>query len=288
MGGVLAGCRIGSATPVPAGADGDFAALEHRHDARIGVWAVDLETGQTLGYRPDDRQAVCSTFKTYAVGRVLDMVVGGELALHSPIPITSGDIVVDSPVTSRRVGTSMSLAEICKAALVHSDNSAGNALLRSIGGPPAIAPFARSLGDDQTRLDRWEPELNSALPGDSRDSTTPRALVSGYRTLMVEDVLDPPSRDLLLGWMQANVTSAKRFRAGLPPGWISADKTGAGDFGATNDAGLLIGPNGQRILLAVLTRSAQDRVDAPRLNDAIADTVRLTLSRLGHHTTGTP
>lgn len=287
-GGVLAGCRIAGATPPPATADSDFAALEHRHGARIGVWALDLGTGQTLGYRPDDRQAMCSTFKTYAVGRVLQMVAGGALDLNSAIPITARDIVVDSPVTSKRVGTSMSMAELCEAALVFSDNSAGNALLRSIGGPPAITSFARGLGDDQTRLDRWEPDLNSALPGDPRDCTTPRALVTAYRALMVGDALDPPSRDRLVTWMQANVTSDKRFRAGLPPGWTSADKTGAGDFGVTNDAGLLIGPTGQRILVAVLTRSAEDRADAPRLNDAIADTVRLTLARWGHHQGGTP
>ncbi|KRD07873.1 class A beta-lactamase [Mycobacterium sp. Root265] len=287
-GGVVAGCRIAGATPPPATADSDFAALEHRHGARIGMWALDLGTGQTLGYRPDDRQAMCSTFKTYAVGRVLHMVAGGVLDLNSAIPITAGDIVVDSPVTSKRVGTSMSLAELCEAALVFSDNSAGNALLRSIGGPPAITSFARGLGDDQTRLDRWEPDLNSALPGDPRDCTTPRALVTGYRALMVGDALDPPSRDRLLSWMQANVTSDKRFRAGLPPGWTSADKTGAGDFGVTNDAGLLIGPTGQRILVAVLTRSAEDQMDAPRLNDAVADTVRLTLARWGHHQGGTP
>ena len=287
-GGVLAGCRFAGATPPPATADSDFAALEHRHGARIGVWALDLGTGQTLGYRPDDGQAMCSTFKTYAVGRVLHMVAGGALDLNSAIPITAGDIVVDSPVTSKRVGTSMSLAELCEAALVFSDNSAGNALLRSIGGPPAITSFARSLGDNQTRLDRWEPDLNSALPGDPRDCTTPRALATGYRALMVGDALDPPSRDRLLSWMQANVTSDKRFRAGLPPGWTSADKTGAGDFGVTNDAGLLIGPTGQRILVAVLTRSAEDRMDAPRLNDAIADIVRLTLARWGHHQGETP
>jgi beta-lactamase class A len=177
----------------------------------------------------------------------------------------------------------MSMSEICDAALTRSDNTAGNALLRQIGGPEALTSFARTLGDDQTRLDRWEPELNEALPGDPRDTTTPRALGIGYRRLLIDDALEPPSRDRLLSWMQANITSSKRFRAGLPPGWTSADKTGAGGFGTTNDAGLLIGPSGQRVLLAVLTRSSSNRTDSEPLNNAIADTVRLTLSRFNLH-----
>jgi beta-lactamase class A len=283
IGGALAGCRAAGATPPqPAPAGADFTSLEARHGAQIGAWGIDLGSGQTLSHRPEQRFAMCSTFKTYAVARLLQLAATGAVDLNSNVPIHASDIVVDSPITSTRVGSAMSLAELCDAALVHSDNTAGNALLHSIGGPSAITSFARSVGDDQTRLDRWEPDLNEASPGDSRDTTTPRALCTGYRRLLVEDALDPASRDRLLSWMQANTTSSKRFRAGLPPGWTSADKTGAGSYGTTNDAGLLIGPSGQRVVLAVLTRSSSDQVNAPRLNEAIADTVRLVLSRFGH------
>lgn len=278
----MAGCRVAGATPLESAPSPDFTAVEDRHNAQIGVWGIDLNSGQTLGHRQDQQLAMCSTFKTYAVGRLLQMAADGEVDLNSGIPIVASEIVVDSPVTSTRVGSTMSLAELCDAALTRSDNSAGNALLRAIGGPGAVTAYARSLGDDQTRLDRWEPELNEALPGDARDTTTPRALCTGYRQLLVGDSLALPSRDRLSGWMQANVTSGKRFRAGVPSGWTSADKTGAGDFGTTNDAGLLLGPRGQRVVLAVLTRSRVDIMDSPPLNEAIADTVRLVLSRFGH------
>lgn len=225
---------------------------------------------------------MCSTFKTYAVARVLQLAAGGGVDLDAAVPIRSSDIVVNSPVTSTRAGSTMTLAEVCEAALIRSDNTAANVLLHHIGGPAGVTAFARTLGDDKTRLDRWEPELNEALPGDPRDTTTPRALCTGYRRLLVDDVLAPQARDRLLAWMRANQTSGTRFRAGLPPGWTSADKTGGGDHGATTDAGLLIGPAGQRIVLAVLTRSASDRKDAGPLNAAIADSVRLALSRFGH------
>ncbi|CAN5273115.1 hypothetical protein BH11ACT6_BH11ACT6_50740 [soil metagenome] len=209
------------------------------------MYAVDLNSGASLEYRSDDRFAMCSTFKTYAAARVLQLAEQGLRRLDTPIPIETSDIVENSPITSANVGHSLPLEEVCAAALTKSDNTAGNLLLRCIGGPPEITTFARSVGDDQSRLDRWETELNTALPGDPRDTTTPRALAAGYRQVLTGAALSDSSRERLLAWMAANATSQKRFRAGLPAGWTSADKTGAGDFGSTNDAGLLIGPAGQ-------------------------------------------
>lgn len=213
---------------------------------------------------------------------MLQLADTGNLALDTAIPVEAADIVENSPVCETRVGDPMTLPEICAAALVNSDNTAGNLLLRQIGGPRAITAFARTVGDPQSRLDRWEPELNAALPGDPRDTTTPRGLAHGYRELLTGPALAARSRARLEDWMRANVTSGQRFRAGLPPGWTSADKTGAGDYGSTNDAGLLLGPDGQRVAAAVLTRSRTDRPDAPALNDAIADSVRAVLRGFGH------
>ncbi|MDZ7883708.1 MAG: class A beta-lactamase [Mycobacterium sp.] len=278
----LAGCRNAAATPVTDDTVTlDLAAVEDRYQARIGMSAVDLNSAARLQHRPDDRFAMCSTFKTYAAARVLQLAEQGQLRLDTPVPIQEADIVENSPVTSANVGGSITLEQICAAALEKSDNTAGNLLLQRIGGPPGITTFARSVGDDQSRLDRWETELNTALPGDPRDTTTPRALAAGYREVLVGAALTHELRARLLSWMKANATSQKRFRAGLPAGWTSADKTGAGDFGSTNDAGLLIGPAGQRIIMVVLTRSRDDVSDAPPLNDAIADTVRLTVDRFG-------
>jgi beta-lactamase class A len=275
----LAACRNGAEPPALRNATSlDLTAVEDRYSARVGMYALDLNSGASLEHRADTRFSMCSTFKTYAVARVMQLAELGRLRLDSPLLIEASDIVENSPVTSANVGHSMRLDEVCAAALIKSDNTAGNLLLRCIGGPPAITTFARSVGDDQSRLDRWETELNSALPGDPRDTTTPRALSSGYREVLTGSALSDASRERMLGWMKENATSQKRFRAGMPAGWTSADKTGAGNFGSTNDAGLLTGPSGQQVIVTVLTRSRDDRTDAPPFNDAIAETVRLTLA----------
>lgn len=255
-----------------------IAALAARHDARIGLYAADLNTGATLASGDTDMFAMCSTFKTYAAGAVLQRVQQSRLGLGDTVPIQAADIRPHSPVTEPRVGTAMTLAELCQAALQQSDNAAANGLLRVLGGPPAITEFARSIGDDRTRLDRWEVELNSAVPGDPRDTSTPRALATGYRALLAGDVLEPAGRQQLLDWMLANQTSS--MRAGLPAGYTSADKTGSGDYGSTNDVGIAFGPAGERLLLAVMTRSASDDPDAPSLRPLIGEIATLVLAEI--------
>lgn len=267
------------AEPVPP-VDERIGALERRHNAFVGLYGVELASGRTVAHRDDDPFAVCSTFKAYAAARVLQKSQRGELQLTDSVYIDPASVARYSPVTGPKAGGSMTLAQLCEAALQRSDNTAGNLLLRAIGGPPAITEFARSIGDDSTRLDRWETELNSAEPGDPRDTSTPRAIGTGYRNLLTGTVLEPPQRGQLEDWMRGNVTSARSMRAGLPAGWTTADKTGAGDYGSTNDIGVAYGPDGMRLLLSVMTRSQSHNPNAEMLQPLIAEVTTLALALL--------
>ena len=265
------------AQPLPMIAD-EFAALERRYGAFIGVSAIDLDTRRSVANRADDPFAMCSTFKAYAAGRVLQKAQLGELELTDAVTIEAVDVVANSPITEPRVGQTMTIAELCEAALQRSDNTAGNWLLRIIGGPSSVTDFARTLGDDRTRLDRWETDLNSAIPGDPRDTSTPRALGAGYERLLTGDALAPLQRDQLERWMRGNQTSS--LRAGLPPRWTSADKTGSGDYGSTNDVGVVYGPGGRRAVLSIMTRSQSDDPKAGALRPLIGDVTKLVLPYL--------
>jgi beta-lactamase class A len=268
------GAPAASAAPV----EDQIAGMEKRNNALIGLFAANLDSDRTVAHRADETFAVCSTFKGYAVGRVLQQVDRGQLALDTRIFIDPGAIVANSPVTEERTGADMTIGELCQAALQHSDNTAGNLLLKMIDGPPGITAFARSIGDNRTRLDRWETALNSAIPGDPRDTSTPAALGAGYRALLAGDVLSPSQRQQLEDWMRGNETSS--VRAGLPAGWTSADKTGSGDYGSTNDIGIAYGPDGQRLLLAVMTRSRADDPKAVNLRPLIGELTALVVPSL--------
>lgn len=267
-----------AAPPPPADTDQQIAGLEQAHNAVIGLYAVNLISGVTVSHRAQEPFAMCSTFKTYAAASVLKMVERGQLTLDRTVLVDPAAVVANSPRTAPRAGTEMTLSELCQAALQVSDNTAANLLLRTIGGPPAVTAFARSIGDQQTRLDRWETELNSAIPGDLRDTSTPEALGGGYRALLSTEASGPSTRQTLLDWMRANETSS--MRAGLPPGWTTADKTGSGDYGTANDIGIAYGPDGQHVLLAMMTRSQGDDPAAETLRPVIGELTALVLPHL--------
>jgi beta-lactamase class A len=229
-----------------------FAEIEKASGGRLGVAVLD-----TSGHRPDERFPMCSTFKLLAAAAILKRIDAGRERLDRRIPFGPSDLVVNSPTTKARVGEGgLTLAELCEAAMVMSDNTAGNLLLANLGGPAGLTAIARSLGDQTSRLDRWEPDLNEALPGDPRDTTTPAAMLENIRLLVLGDALSVSSRQQLTAWLLGNKTGDTRLRARLPKGWRVGDKTGAGEQGTTNDVGLLWPPNRDPVIVsAYLTNS---------------------------------
>jgi beta-lactamase class A len=199
------------------------------------VCAVDTGSGATLGYRADERFALCSTFKVLAASAVLRLRGQRPGLLDRLVRYDRAQVVSGSPVTSLHVDDGMTVSALCAAAMTHSDNTAGNLLLGILGGPPAVTAFARTLGDPVTRLDRTETTLNDVPVGELRDTTTPARMAANLRALILGDALDPAGRELLAGWLLGNTTGATRIRAGLPAGWRAGDKTGAGDRGEVND-----------------------------------------------------
>ncbi|GAA4988685.1 class A beta-lactamase [Yinghuangia aomiensis] len=251
------GARAFAGETAPAGVTAHLRALEQAHGARLGVFAHDPRTGRGVAYRADERFPMCSTFKTLAVGAVLrDLDRDGEF-LATRLHYTEQDTAAAgyAPITGRadNLTHGMTVSALCAAAIAYSDNAAANLLLRRLGGPAAVTRFCRSLGDPVTRLDRWEPALNSAEPGRITDTSTPRALAGSYARLTLGRALNPRHRELLTGWLRANTTGANRIRAGLPRDWTVADKTGTGDYGTANDVALAWPPSRGPLVLAVLT-----------------------------------
>jgi beta-lactamase class A len=251
-----------SATPTPSAAaptstpvrPPDTAALrrlERRFDARLGVYAVDTATGREVAYRANGRFPVASTFKALAAGAMLRE--HGLDGLDEKVPIT-GLVNAISPVTEQRVGTSMTLKALCSAAVRYSDNTAANLLLERLGGPKGLDAILEELGDDVTRLERPEPELNFWVPGDTRDTSTPRALAGSLRAFVLGDVLEAPERRQLTRWLRTNTTGDALIRAGMPDGWKVGDKTGTGaTYGARNDIAVVWPPDREPIVMAIMT-----------------------------------
>jgi beta-lactamase class A len=280
-GGLLLAGRAGFAAPHRIAAFEDtLAQLERASGGRLGVALWQPATGLRAGHRIHQRFPMCSTFKVMLVAAVLHRVDSGQEHLDRRLRYTQAQVLSWAPMTSKHVVDGMTVRELCAAAITLSDNTAANVLLACISGPAAVTAYARSLGDTRTRLDRTEPTLNSAIPGDPRDTTTPSAMAHNLDRLLLGDALSPASRHQLTAWMLDCQTGLHQLRAGLPAACKVADKTGNGSHGTSNDIAVLWPPHSQPIILtawltqSTLTYSQQNAILA-RVGHATGEWLRL-------------
>lgn len=242
------------------------------------MFALDTGSGATAGYRADERFLLCSTHKALAAAAVLRLRNEQPGLLEKVIHYRQSDILEYAPITKQHVAEGMTVSALCEAALTVSDNTAANLLVQTLGGPPAVTAFARSLGDQVTRLDRPEPDLNVASPGDERDTTTPAAIAADLRMLLLGNALDPAGRDLLTGWMTTSTTGTDLIRAGLPAGWRTADKSGSGTQGEVNDIAVTWPAGRAPLVVAVYTVPANPK--AANVRTTVASAARIAVQAL--------
>lgn len=258
-------------------------ALEARHGGRLGVAAVDLgEPRRSLSHRGGERFAMCSTFKFLLAAAVAARVDAGEEAWSRRIAYGQDDLIPWAPVTEKPenlAAGSMRVDELCEAAMIWSDNPAANLLLATLGGPEGLTAFLRKTGDETTRLDRTEPELNTNLPGDERDTSTPGAMVGTMEKLLFGEVLSEESRRKLESWLIDNRTGDKRLRAAMDPAWRTGDKTGTSSNGAANDIGVVWPTGREPFLVVVFYDSAEATAD--ERDAVIAEVGRRVRERCG-------
>ena len=197
----------------------NLADLENKYNAVIGVYAVDMENGKKICYKPDTRFSYCSTHNHVADG--------------------------------------MTLAEICSASLRWSDNTAANLILQEIGGVENFKVALKNIGDKTTKPARNEPELNLFNPKDNRDTSTPRQMVKNLQVYIFGDILSDDKKKLLIDWMSDNSITDTLIKAETPQGWKVIDKSGSGDYGARNDIAVIYPPNRKPIVMAIMSRRTE-------------------------------
>ncbi|WP_425589617.1 class A beta-lactamase [Fictibacillus terranigra] len=254
----------------------DFAKLEKKFDARLGVFALDTGTNKTVTYRSDERFAYASTHKALAVGALLQQKSIEDL--NQRITYTRDDLVNFNPITEKHVDTGMTLKELCDASIRYSDNTAENLILKQLGGPSGLKKSLREIGDNVTNPERFEPELNEVQPGEKHDTSTPRALATSLRAFAIGDALPTEKRTILTQWLKRNTTGDTLIRAGVPKSWEVADKSGAGSYGTRNDIAIIWPPKGNPIVLAIL--SSRDKKDADFNDKLIAQATKEVIGTL--------
>ena len=264
---------------IPVLANDEFNTLEQSH-GRLGVSAIDTNNHAMIGYHATERFPMTSTFKFILVSAILKHSMTNPQLLNQRITYTQQDLNAAgyAPVTEKYLKTGMTIAELCQSALTHSDNAAANLLIKKLGGPQAVTVFARSIGDKNFRLDRTEPTLNTAIPGDLRDTTTPQAMAIDLQHIVLGNFLALPQRHLLETWLKRNTTGSGQIRAAVPNDWIVGDKTGHGDYGTTNDIGIIWPPHCSSILLSIYY--TQNKKSSFARDDVIAKVTEIVLKQL--------
>lgn len=257
----------------------DPAALEARHGGRIGVCA--MSEGGIVKWRAGERFPYCSTFKLFLAASVMERVQDGLEKLDRAVPIAESDMVPHAPVTGPAVGSSLTIMQLLKATVEVSDNPAANILFREMGGLEVFQKWYRSIGDRITRVDRNEVALNSALPGDHRDTTTPQQCVANLHSVLRRSLLSAGHLEMLEKWLTETPTGTLRIKAAVPANYKVGHKTGTGAQNTRNDIGIIWPPRGAPILIAVFFTGARNA--APEELDAIvAGSARAALQELGH------
>lgn len=251
--------------------------LEKGFDGRIGIYAINTNNNQIIAYRADERFPLQSTIKFMGVAALLKQSDSDKNLLQEKIHYTKNDLMVWHPITGKYVNNGMTLEALSEAAMSYSDNPAMNLIMKKLGGPKAVTDFAHSIGNKTFNIEHYEGDLNSN-PTDKQDTSTPKEMAISLQKLTLGNILTKPQRTKLITWMKNNTTGYKRIRAGVPIGWIVADKTGSGIYGIANDIGIMWSPLCKPIVLAIYT--VQNKQDAKSRDDIVASATSLILDEL--------
>ena len=269
-------------SPLQQAISSQLAALEATAGGRIGLVLIDTADGSQLGYRADEGFPFCSTGKVLAVAAILKRSMSQPALLQQRVPLNAQQVAASgyAPITAKHTHDGMTIAELCAAALSYSDNAAMNVLLDALAsttqsGAQAVTAYARTIGDTTFRLDRTEPSLNTAIPDDLRDTSTPLAMATTLQRLLLGDALAVAQRNQMQQWLKDNTTGDKRIRAGVPQGWQVGDKTGTGAYGTTNDLAILWPQSRAPIILAIYYTQVDPKA-APR-DEVVASATRIAL-----------
>ena len=134
-----------------------LAALANASKGRIGVAALDLDSGRTVSVLGDQPFPMASTSKIAIAATFLAGVDQGRFRLTDqyPLIVPVPSRKFDGPIAPVRTGAMLSAEQLIELALTRSDNNATDALLAVVGGPAAVTRWVRAnTGITEFRLDR--------------------------------------------------------------------------------------------------------------------------------------
>ncbi|PZP30264.1 MAG: class A beta-lactamase [Shewanella oneidensis] len=232
-----------------------------RQGWNIGVSVIENSSNNVYSINGDERFSTNSTVKALACAIVLSEVDKNAVSLNDAMMINEQDVVSHSPVMKEFIGKKVTLADACKATMTYSDNTAANFAIKKSGGPEGITSFLRSIGDDITRADRYEPDLNTNPEGDLRDTSTANTMAANFNKLLLGNILSTQSKEQLKNWMMGNKVADNMLRLVLPTGWEIADRTGANSYGARGIISMVWSESQQPLIISIYIKKEKTSIE---------------------------
>ncbi|MBS7563482.1 class A beta-lactamase, subclass A2 [Mucilaginibacter sp. Bleaf8] len=241
-------------------------AIDHSN-GKVGVAFSILEDNDTLSVNNNRRYVMHSVFKFPVAMAVLHWVDAGHLKLDQKTHITKADLPETySPLRDKypNGNVDVSIADLLSYMVSQSDNDACDILLKVVGGTPAVEAYLRELGVKQMYIKASERQMASAWPVQYRNWCKPAEMVKLLNILYTGKALSKTSNNYLWKLMLETSTGPNRIKGLLPAGTQVAHKTGTGPVNekgmasATNDAGIVLLPNGKHLAIAIFVNDSYD------------------------------
>lgn len=263
----------------PSGLRQTLERLAAAHPGRVGICAQ-ASSGPAVCVHGDARFPLQSVMKLVVGVAVMRAVDEGRMRLDDSVTIRREDLSVNiqpiADIVAKEGRFDTIIGDLVARAVIASDSAATDVLIARLGGVKAVQALLDQAGIGGIRIDRTERELQTESTGlswnpayvfpeklaafraylkDARDTATPRGMAGFLALLAAGKLLSPSSTRYFLDVMARTATFPDRLRAGVPPGWTVAHKTGTsqtlgGVNGVTNDVGILTAPDGRRIAVA--------------------------------------
>jgi beta-lactamase class A len=237
---------------------------------RVGAAVVVLESGDSVAINEDQRFPMQSVYKLPIAMAVLNDVDRGALDLDRKVTVARRDLVpspAHSPIRDKHPGggVNLGLRELLWFAIVQSDGTASDVLLRIAGGPERVTNYLRKLGVQGVVVATSEAEMTRGEGMQYRNAASPNGVIALLRLLQKGQALSMPSRVLLQQFLIETDTGPNRIKGLLPAGTVVAHKTGTsqtvnGLTRATNDVGIVTLPDGRHMAVAIFVADSTANV----------------------------
>jgi beta-lactamase class A len=238
-----------------AGLNSRLRAIASQFGGHVAFEAVNLKTGERVGFGFDQPVITASTIKLPIMIETFYQMAAGKVAWDTPIVLRHEDKVEGSGILQDLSDNlQITLADAVTLMIVESDNTATNLVLDKIGIPP-VNDRMKQLGLTQTVLYKkvFRPAEGPVPPEEAKyglGKSSPDDMIRLLTLLQNHAILTPAACDQMIGILKKqrdNDAFPRYLDQFTPPGqaepFVVAHKTGALDQ-VRNDVGIVYTPAG--------------------------------------------